>query len=508
MVQRNQTAEDSSPLIKWVPANQWIDGSPADSELPKYSAGSFRLTTTNSAYASFSFNGTGVWIYGAKRFNHGPYRCNVDGNDRPIQDGYSDPANNQISVPLCSAPNLRMGNHTITITNLWTDANLPYLDVDYIIWETKISEQATLPSVVFDDADTSNIQYTPPGEWSPNACTNMAAYSSGSCHVTGSNTAKATVTFEGDAIAIYGGVGPQYGPYAVKLDGQPAALFTANSTNSHAQQILYFASGLGAGNHTVVINNNPASIGNQLDIDYVQVLGGGIPQTGNSTTGGDNNGGGSSKVGPIVGAVVGVIGLIAIIVAAWFFWRRRKQSQEREKIDLGENDKSDSNVAMAHALPTPYVVPGTGNGSSAALYDQGNNMSTHSVSMPQPQPAFYDNNNGARPYTGYGTQYTLSEGYPETPVGDTFAASTSSPGHRPQHSSAAYTAGGNLTVTSGSSSNGDGSSRGPSTSHGVSPAGAVAPGPAVGEKGANLYVGPTVRNDSEQVVDAPPSYTR
>ncbi|KAG9042686.1 hypothetical protein FS837_010487 [Tulasnella sp. UAMH 9824] len=395
-----------------------------------------------------------------------------------------------------------MGSHTIKITNLQTDPNLPYLDVDYIIWETKISDQATLPSVVYDDADSTNIRYTPPGEWSVNACQNMAAYSSSSCHVTGSNTAKATLTFEGDAIAVYGGVGPQYGPYAVRLDDQDPVSFTANSTNSHTQQILYFASGLGAGNHTVVINNNPASIGNQLDIDFIQVLGGGIPYDAQSGNNGSTSSGGGSKVGPIVGAVVGVIGLIAIIGAAWFFWRRRKQSQDREKVDLGENDKSDSNVAMAHALPTPYVMPGGGagqHGSSAALYDHGNNMSTHSVSMPQPQTAFYDNNNAERPYTGYGTQYTLSEGYPETPRGDTFSASVSSPGHRP--------AGGNLNVTSGSSSNGDGSSRGPSTSHGVSPAGAVPPSSALGDKGANLYVGPTVRNDAEQHVDAPPSYS-
>ncbi|KAG8957010.1 hypothetical protein FRC00_004593 [Tulasnella sp. 408] len=308
MVQRNQTAEDSSPLIKWLPADQWIDGNSADNQLSKYSAGSFRLTTTNGAYAQFSFNGTGVWIYGAKRGNHGPYRCNVDGNDRPIQDGYS--ASDQISTELCSAPNLKMGSHTIKITNLQTDPNLPYLDVDYIIWETKISDEATVPSVVYDDADSTNIRYTPPGEWSPNACQNMAAYASSSCHVTGSNTAKATLTFQGDAIAVYGGVGPQYGPYAVRLDDQdPVSVsslrakyterdsdralpqFTANSTNSHAQQILYFASGLGPGNHTVIINNNPASIGNQLDIDFIQVLGGGIPY--DAQPGGTTSGGGS-----------------------------------------------------------------------------------------------------------------------------------------------------------------------------------------------------------------------
>jgi hypothetical protein len=79
MVLRNQTVEDASPLISWIPVEQWIDGGAADSERPNYSDGSFRLTTTRGAFASFTvsvipclymrqvdekstqFNGTGVW---------------------------------------------------------------------------------------------------------------------------------------------------------------------------------------------------------------------------------------------------------------------------------------------------------------------------------------------------------------------------------------------------------------------------------------------------------------
>ncbi|KAG9019891.1 hypothetical protein FRB90_000021 [Tulasnella sp. 427] len=502
MVLRNQTAEDSSPLIKYLPADQWIDGSSADSELPKYSAASFRLTTTNGAYASFSFNGTGAWIYGAKRANHGPYKCSLDGTDQPLQYGYSDPNNNQISVALCSALNLKMGPHVMTITNLWNNSALPYLDVDYVIWETEISDEATQSSILLDDTDAT-IQYTPQGEWSENQCQNMAAYSANSCHITGSNTAQASLTFQGDAIAIYGGVGPQYGPYQVTLDNQQPALFTANSTNLHTQQIIYFASGLGAGNHTVVIKNNPASVGNKLDVDYVQVLGAGIPTSGSNSGGSDNNSsGGSSKVGPIVGGVVGAIALIALGLGLFFWLRRKHAAKNRDDLDLGENDKSGSDVAMANAVPTPYVVPAANrnhhpNGSNVAL---ATNMSNQSVSMPQPQHLYSDNPN--RPYTGYGTQYTLSDGHPDTPMGDAFA----SPGHRAQQPSATYSAntfGG--AGASASSSNGHGSSRAGNTS-----SSGVSPGPPAtrGEKAAHLYVGPTVRNEPEQVADAPPLYTR
>ena len=52
--------------------------------------GALTLTATHGAYATLTFNGTAVWIYGAKRGNHGPYDITLDGNDSEYDDYDSD----------------------------------------------------------------------------------------------------------------------------------------------------------------------------------------------------------------------------------------------------------------------------------------------------------------------------------------------------------------------------------------------------------------------------------
>lgn len=83
---------------------------------------------------------------------------------------------------------------------------------------------------------------------------------------------------------------------------RPRTQFMANNTANHAAQILYFASNLGGGNHTVTLSNDPTTPGNVIDIDSVQIIGGGTPSSVGPTTGGGqptgNNGGtGSSNNG-------------------------------------------------------------------------------------------------------------------------------------------------------------------------------------------------------------------
>jgi hypothetical protein len=48
--------------------------------------------------------------------------------------------------------------------------------------------------------------------------------------------------------------------------------------------MLYFASGLGLGNHTVTIANKPSGLSSVLDIDYVQIIGGVDPASLNGST--------------------------------------------------------------------------------------------------------------------------------------------------------------------------------------------------------------------------------
>lgn len=57
---------------------------------PSYSnGGTFTLTNATSATATFEFNGTGVWLYGAKRPNHGTYSVLMDGENAGNMSGSS-----------------------------------------------------------------------------------------------------------------------------------------------------------------------------------------------------------------------------------------------------------------------------------------------------------------------------------------------------------------------------------------------------------------------------------
>ncbi|KAH7332573.1 hypothetical protein B0J17DRAFT_737061 [Rhizoctonia solani] len=67
---RNFTLDDATPLIQYDAS--WVDAynSPADNEMPRYQGRSF--------HANITFHGTAIYLYGAKRGNHGYYDIAVD----------------------------------------------------------------------------------------------------------------------------------------------------------------------------------------------------------------------------------------------------------------------------------------------------------------------------------------------------------------------------------------------------------------------------------------------
>jgi len=76
-----------------------------------------------------TFNGTGVWIYGAKRDNHGKYNASLDGNPF-FDDGYS--SVNIFRQVLFPGPGLASGTHTVSVMNSFEDTAKPYLDIDSV----------------------------------------------------------------------------------------------------------------------------------------------------------------------------------------------------------------------------------------------------------------------------------------------------------------------------------------------------------------------------------------
>lgn len=96
----------------------------------RYDNGTWRFTTWLGAYASLSFNGTSVWVYGAKRNDSGEYRVELDGQNSTF-DGFDD--GGLFRQVLFSAVDLDDTKlHTLSITNQFTDDARPYLDVDWV----------------------------------------------------------------------------------------------------------------------------------------------------------------------------------------------------------------------------------------------------------------------------------------------------------------------------------------------------------------------------------------
>ena len=108
----NITLDDTSPMIIW--GDGWEIGSLNSGEelprllccitsiriltraclriikdpfTPRYYGSTFRCTQTEAASGSIKFKGSGVWLYGAKRDNHGVFEVDLDGQVATL-DGY------------------------------------------------------------------------------------------------------------------------------------------------------------------------------------------------------------------------------------------------------------------------------------------------------------------------------------------------------------------------------------------------------------------------------------
>ncbi|KAJ8518713.1 hypothetical protein ONZ45_g4248 [Pleurotus djamor] len=131
MAVTNFTIDDRSPLIRYDPPGAWTLGDrKLDPDAARYNNnGTFTLSITAGASASFTFNGTAVWIFGAKRINHGPYEVVLDGVIFPAFKGLSIPG--EFQTPLFSVLDLKPGSHSVSITNKRTQDNQAFLDIDF-----------------------------------------------------------------------------------------------------------------------------------------------------------------------------------------------------------------------------------------------------------------------------------------------------------------------------------------------------------------------------------------
>lgn len=332
MASFNVSAEDCTPLITYGPVGAWTDTPDGDAATQSYSAQSWHTTSTQGATATITFNGTGIWLYGAMRPNYGEYTVAIDGQATSGNANSDNPLFQQL---LGGQSGLPMGSHTAILTNTGSGS---FVDIDSIIFQTQIgSSGATVSNSTTDDMDPQ-ITYLPQAEWTINQSPDNI---DNTLHFTQTGGAQALYKFTGDAVAVHGTTSPDHANYTVTIDGITRAYDGGSGGNSrllHPQTLLYFADNLGSGEHNLIVTANPDQAGQQntgkfMDIDAVTTY------TTSAGAGGSNNSGqfgnpaapaeaghsGAISTGVVVGAIAGVIaGLLFIILVVFLLFRRRR----------------------------------------------------------------------------------------------------------------------------------------------------------------------------------------
>ncbi|KAL0956674.1 hypothetical protein HGRIS_002804 [Hohenbuehelia grisea] len=327
MTRVNITVDNTSPLIAYLPWGAWIDGnSSQDKDAPKYSdGGTFTGTSKIGASAKITFRGTGIWIFGAMRCNHGLYNVSVDGGPVATGSGFAD--NERFQVPLFSAQNLDFRTHDIIVTNSPLTSQEPFVDIDFLVIET---ETFTANAAIVQDTDAA-FKYTPADAWATSKLDNATSFLHSSGHITRQAGATVSFGFMGDKVEVYGTTGPDNGPYQVQLDNGPVMVFNATREAFHGGVLLYQTSGLDAGPHVLRLENlpsasNPTSL---LAIDHAII---------NSLTNSEGQQEESSPVSPrtpgitlFIGFVVAISVLVLILLLLLLLFLIRRRRTRRSK---------------------------------------------------------------------------------------------------------------------------------------------------------------------------------
>ncbi|KAG1771828.1 hypothetical protein EDD22DRAFT_862750, partial [Suillus occidentalis] len=315
--------DDKSPLIHYD--STWGSGNSQDSLADQYFRGTFQTSNITGSVATFSFNGTAFWIYGAKRTNHGTFTVTVDGASFAGNTGLSNV--NLFQQVLFNQSGLTQKLHTVSLTNTATGSL--YVDIDMVVWQTEFNETQLVTETV-DDADP-RFQYQELA-WNTNP-TNLNLFNNGTGHSTSVSDASVTLIFSADSVSIFGTVGPNNGLYTVSLDSQQATQYNATTYLTFYEVMLYHADNLGSGQHQLTITNLPETNGQTLNIDYALLTSSSSGSPVGSSTPSDpssvNIVSGSSGLGS--GAIAGIVVAVGIALltsaAAFFFYRRWKSAQ-------------------------------------------------------------------------------------------------------------------------------------------------------------------------------------
>ncbi|KAF9499106.1 hypothetical protein BDN71DRAFT_1428426 [Pleurotus eryngii] len=255
--------DDNGPLVRYSPPDAWQQFNNASDPLTsRYYGETFTRALNFGAEAVFSFNGTGVSIFGGRKSGYGAFGVLLDGV--PYEGSASTQGNDEAAVLLFSKNDLENTNHTVKVI-----ANGPKpFDIDKIAWITELDPQhgrAPVETTTVDDSDPA-FQWMPPSAWNtqPEGLQHFR-------QITGHRSI-CILYIRREMISVYGTVGPRNAPYIVQLDDKSLLFYNATRTFNTPQTLLFFADNLGLGNHTLTLSSaRGLSTGMVLEIDYAEV---------------------------------------------------------------------------------------------------------------------------------------------------------------------------------------------------------------------------------------------
>lgn len=365
MASFNLTVEDASPLVVYAPAGAWQDAPLDDPLLSSYSGSNFHRTSVAGATASINFHGTGVTLTGGRRTGYGSYTVTVDG--QTIATGAASTSADSTKQILATVAGLELGDHELVLTN--TGADGAQLDIDSVTVAAQMGPPGSQIRLQNFDDTAPELTYLPSADaWRVNS---GELFQGGSLRFSDDPNAAVSMSFEGEAIAVYGTMSPDHTTMKVTIDGEEQILAgggRAQISRLHTKTLLYFKTGLGVGRHSFTLaSENPTPDAPFIDLDAVAILSASAPSTpaapgsnnnispsgtpvfpgiispsgtpivsndasrGAAPTAGSQRGGGISK-GAIIGiAVGGAIGLIVLLGLCYFAFMLRRRSKRSNR---------------------------------------------------------------------------------------------------------------------------------------------------------------------------------
>lgn len=375
----NVTIPDGSPLISYIGA--WDDTPTADGSWQQYQNQTYHLTNDVYAQMVFGFNGSAIYLYGARKPEYGSVIIKIDST--ASQEISCDASGDQFNSLLWSATDLDASKeHGLYLAH---GNKMGLVDVDYLIITAGDGDQKTFSQDIFWNDDDTHIEYS--GSWTVDE---NVAHSGGTLHLTNDINAFATITFQGNAVTLYGMTGQNHGSFIVSTDGGNPFFLNGTAPNPRYQMLTYYVNDLPNGRHTLKLSNSFVgnSPGNYTGLDTVQVSSwvdsplsvlGSSPTTRNTQSasiGGNANPQNTANEASthvssslahhpkspeiIAGAVVAAaVGLALCVSIAFYAYRRQHNALQRRESKLSSRPfllPTASSPSSQHSTPI-YTTP-------------------------------------------------------------------------------------------------------------------------------------------------------